>query len=79
MIDFEAKIILAFAQGNMSIKTAAELVGCHYSTIAYHLPIIRESTGLNPRNFYDLVELVTIARDALGEDPYYRKENDYDY
>lgn len=38
------------------------------TTIRYHVKKIRRVTGLDPKNFYDLGELLTIARAILDND-----------
>lgn len=54
----EKEVILSFADGNMHIGETANLLNLHRNTIDYHLRAIKENTGLDPKNFYDLVELV---------------------
>jgi hypothetical protein len=73
MVEFEAKIILAFAKCDMKVKPASEILYCNENTVRYHLPIIQEATGLDPRKFYDLVELVKIARESLGYESSFEK------
>ena len=68
MNETQAKIIVAYARNGMRVtKTAAAL---YYDRRVIYLNFkkIRENTGLNPRNFFDLVELYTIAVGILGDD-----------
>ena len=50
------------------IKLAAEVaraIFTHRNTVLYHLNKVKQQTGLDPRWFYDLVELVKIAQEVL--------------
>ena len=64
----DAKIIIAFAQSNMSMVDAGLKVGYSRTGITYRFDNIKKATGLDPRNFFDLGELYTIARNILGDD-----------
>lgn len=35
------------------------------NTVTYHLDKVKRQTGLDPRRFYDLIELVKIAQEVL--------------
>ena len=51
-------ILETLAKNNMSVtSTAKELHYCR-TNIQYHLYNIHQETGLNPQNFYDLIELL---------------------
>lgn len=54
----EMVIVKELASCNMNVTKAGFNLGYHYSTITYHLDRIEARTGLNPRNFYDLIELL---------------------
>ena len=54
----EKEILLAYAENNMNTVKAARSIYCHHNTICYHLTKIKEKYGLDPRKFYDLVELL---------------------
>lgn len=68
MTETQARIVLALADNEMRVYTAA--IAAHYSrtNVDYHLRQIRKITGLNPKNFYDLYRLVQIARATLREE-----------
>lgn len=68
MNETDAKIVLALAQCSMNIREVAVKLNYHRNTVVYHVEKIRKITGLNPRNFFDLGELLTIAREVLGND-----------
>ena len=57
-------IILALADCGMKYKPAARAINLHYNTVAYRMDIIYLETGLDPRNFYDLHELVQMVKES---------------
>lgn len=67
MSEIEANVVVMFAQSDMIITETAKKL--HYSkrTIGYYLDKVKKTTGLNPRNFFDLCELYTIAVNRLEE------------
>lgn len=68
MLDGRKKeIILALAECNMSANEAARVKHYHRNTVVYHCEQIRKKTGLNPRNFYDLIKLVEMAKEGDGK------------
>lgn len=64
----DAEIIVALARNAMNISRAADVLQYHRNSIDYHLNKIRKSTGLDPRNFFDLGELYSIAIKVLEEE-----------
>ena len=68
MSKFEAEIILAMTYYSMRISLVAEKLYCHKNTVKYRIKKIKKETGLDARNFYDLIELLSIARTVLGDD-----------
>ena len=68
MSGLQAKIILAMTQCGMNVTDSAARVHCHRNTVLYHFEKIRKLTGLDPRNFFDLGELYTMAREILGDE-----------
>lgn len=65
MTDKDKEVILALANFNMDVAKTSRAIYAHYNTIRYHVRRIKEETGLNPMNFYDLHKLVGIARSSL--------------
>ena len=59
------KIILALANNGMIVNRAANEIDMNHSTLLYHLKWIKVITGKDPMNFYDLIDLVRIAREVL--------------
>lgn len=58
MTERDIEIIKSYAAHNMNVCATAKEMYLHHNTVIYHLGKIREETGLDPRQFYDLVELV---------------------
>lgn len=67
LTDQDINVVLAFAQNNMKILTTAKAVYMNRNSIRYHLKKVKDHTGLNPHNFYDLIKLVDAIR--IGEVP----------
>jgi sugar diacid utilization regulator len=65
--DTEKKIILEMCENNLHVHSVAR--ACHLTpnTIYANLEKIKEKTGLNPRVFYDLVELMDMVREDQEE------------
>lgn len=61
-----AEAILAFADGNMRVCEAAQIMHVAHFSISYHLDRVKSITGLDPRKFYDLAKLVLIAKKIMG-------------
>lgn len=61
MTELQQLVVIAFAKSNMRIDVAAREMNCHRNNILYHLQQIHDKTGLNPRNFFDLIKLYEIA------------------
>lgn len=59
--DIEVHIIRAMSECDMKVQAVADKL--HYSrqAIGYHLGQIRRITGLNPKGFFDLQELLKMV------------------
>lgn len=62
--DFE--LILAYADHNMNLTQTGKVMFMHYNSIRYRFDVVRRKTGLDPQKFYDLVELVKMAKSDLN-------------
>ncbi len=62
LTDADKEIVLAFAENNMDTSKTARSSVYHRNTIKYHLEQIQKKTKLDPRRFYDLVELVSAIK-----------------
>lgn len=61
----DAHIVIAMANHNMNATDVARAIFAHRNTVLYHLNKVKQQTGLDPRRFYDLVELVRMAQEVL--------------
>ena len=61
----DAHIVVAMANHNMNVTDVARAIFAHRNTVLYHLDKVKRQTGLDPRRFYDLVELVKMAQEVL--------------
>lgn len=59
----EVKIIKALAQNNMKVKVAARSIPASYMYIRYNIEKLKRRTGLDPRNFFDLMKLWQIVEE----------------
>lgn len=64
----DAMIVVALARSNMNYMETARRTHYTKSTVMYHLDKVERKTGLNPRNFFDLHELYSIACNILGDE-----------
>lgn len=55
-------IILALADCRMRVNAAAKMLYIDHTSVLYHIKIIKNITGKDARNFYDLVELVRMVK-----------------
>ena len=62
-----ARILLLYADNNMNVQATANQLFFHRNSILYHLNTIYNRTGKNPRNFYDLCELVPMAKSVIKQ------------
>lgn len=53
------KMAKAFADNKMVISDTAKAMYVTRNTVTYHLKKIKEITGLDPFNFYDLYKIVS--------------------
>ena len=67
MTEQQKEVVLAIAECNMNVSEAARRIYRHRQTVEYHCRQMIELYGLDPRNFYDLVMLVEMAKRDKGE------------
>lgn len=68
----DKRVVVAYANGRMNMKEASRRENYAYTTVAYHLTSVRAKTGLNPKNFHDLAQLVSMIEKERKE--YEREE-----
>lgn len=59
----DIQVVIAFADSNMRPSVAAKKTFLCRNSILYHLARVKQKTGLDPFQFYDLVELMNIFYD----------------
>ncbi len=60
--EFEKKLVTALADNDMNESEVAREFYMHRNTVIYHLEKLKQKTGIDPRSFYGLMELVQMAR-----------------
>lgn len=68
----DKRVVMAYAIGRMNMREASRKENYAYTTVAYHLTSVRAKTGLNPKNFHDLAQLVSMIEEERKE--YEREE-----
>jgi sugar diacid utilization regulator len=68
MDKLDAKMIVIYARSNMNSREVCRKLHYGNSTVWYHFDRIRKITGLDPRNFFNLHELYSIACNILGDE-----------
>jgi sugar diacid utilization regulator len=61
MNDLQKSVVIAFAENDMTIYRTAQAMHYHRNNIHCHLRRVREKTGLDPYNFFDLIKLYEMA------------------
>ena len=61
------KIILYLADNKMNVSAVARQLYMHRNTVAYHINRIKQITGKDPLNFYDLYRLVMLSKEERAE------------
>lgn len=55
----DRECILEFARCDMNLSETGRKMYVHKNTVQYHFDRVQKATGLDPRKFIDLVELLT--------------------
>lgn len=61
------KILITLADSKMNVSEVARKLYMHRNTVDYNLRRIKQITGKDPLNFYDLYRLVMLAKEELAE------------
>ena len=59
--ELDKETVIALAKNNMNTTDTANQLGLHRNTVLYRYDRMRNRTGLDARNFYDLCKLVNMA------------------
>lgn len=65
MTEGMAEIIVALAECGMNVSEVSRRLFYHRNTVGYRIHKIHKQTGKDPLNFYDLCELLPIAKAIL--------------
>lgn len=63
LTDKQKQIVIEMAENDMSIVGVGRAIGISPSSVKGQIVNIAMKTGLDPRCFYDLVELIDIVRE----------------
>lgn len=58
MSPLDKGVVIAFAEANMKPGGASKRYHMSYNGVYYHLLSVKAKTGLDPKNFFDLCQLV---------------------
>lgn len=62
--DIDYDVILGLAANRMQVAPTSKKLHIYYNTVLYRIQKIKDLTGLDATNFYDLCELVLMAKEA---------------
>jgi len=68
MTTMQAEVIRGMAKYNLNISALSRETFIGYSTVYYYVYKTIDETGLDPRKFYDLCELLPRANAVLEEE-----------
>lgn len=60
----QCQIVEAMADHNMNAAVVARELNFHRNNVVYHIEQVKKKTGLDPRCFYDLVELLEAIHES---------------
>lgn len=60
-------VIKALASSGLRVSKAAEKLNFHVNTVRYHVEKIREETGKDPLDFYDMCELLKEVEETFSK------------
>lgn len=63
----DAEFILAMAENGLRVYRTAKTIPMSENAAGYHVRKIIMETGMDPRDFYDMIKLLPIARGILDE------------
>lgn len=63
----EAELIVTMADCDLNQKRTGNKLYVGHTTIFYHIESIKNKTGKDPRKFYDMCELLPVAKAILEE------------
>lgn len=67
MSELEARIVIELARHQLSTLQTAQAMNYHRNTIHYHVRKIKQKTGLDPHDFFDMQKLYPIAKEVTSQ------------
>lgn len=61
LTNYEIETLIVFADNNMDASKTSRQQWLHRNTVIYRLKKVKRVTGLNPFNFYELIQLMELA------------------
>ena len=61
LTELDIKTVIEFANNNMDVSKTARQLFLSRSAAFYHLEKVKTQTGLDPLNFYDLIQLLKLC------------------
>lgn len=68
MTPFEIEMIRTYAECDMGLNETARRMYVHKNTVIYQFEKIKKKTGLNPRTFSGLTELLSRIESSIAEE-----------
>ena len=62
----QAEVVIKLAKNNINAAAAAREMFMHRNTVDYHIRMIYRNTGKNPLNFFDLLDLLIVAKSVTA-------------
>lgn len=62
----QAEVIMTYARNGMDARATSKAMYVTDGSVHYHIRKIREVTGRDPKDFFDLCFLVGMAQQILG-------------
>ena len=76
LTDCEIKTLIEFANCNMNASETGRQSYLHYNTVIYRLKKVERITGLNPFNFYELIQLMELAGVITIQCEHFKRKED---
>lgn len=58
MTELDKSVLIAFAENGMNKSRTGKALFMHRNTVDYHLERVRQKTGKNPNDFFDLAAML---------------------
>lgn len=76
LTDYEIETLIAFADNNMDASKTSRHQYLHRNTVVYRLEKVKRVTGLNPFNFYELIQLMELAGVITIQCKHFKRKDD---